>query len=370
MQTVKEVVTSLSQSFETKSQDMEKKLSHMSERLGKLEVATLRPMTDATLHEQEQKQVFRSFLARGDLEEKALSSTDEEGGYLIPQIIGKEINDVIRSESVMRQLATSLTISGDSIDLLVSKDEADGGWAGETEERNETNTPKLTKIKIPVHEMYAKPRATQKLLDDAKLDIETWIASKVASKMSRMENYAFIHGTGEKQPRGFLTYPLSYGTAEWGEIQAFRTGVAGEFPAENAIDILIDTVNSLKPQYLAGGKWLMSRSAVAAISKLKDRNGLPLWNADLNTKANATLLGYPVLICDDMPAINNEEGKPAIAFGNFEQAYYIIDRFDTRIMRDPYSAKPYIEFYTTRRVGGDVVNFEALKVITFTTSEE
>lgn len=367
MQTVKEVVTSLSASFETKSSDMETKLSTMTDRLGKLEAAALRPLADFSgIHNEQKSAAFRSFLAKGDIEEKALSTQEQEGGYLLPHLVGTQIQDAIQTQSTLRQLAHSVSISSDAIDLLVSEDEADAGWAGEIEDRAETKAPTLRKIKIPVHEMYARPRATQKLLDDARLDVESWVAHKVATKMARMENAAFVNGTGEKQPRGFLSYPVSYAGPEWGKIESFKTGNEDRFLPEGGIDVLIDTVSSLKPQYLPKATWIMSRSASAAISKLKDKNGLPLWNSDLNAKAYGTLLGYPVVICDDMPAVDNADKKPAIAFGNFQQGYHIVDRQGTRMMRDPYSAKPYIEFYTTRRVGGDVVDFNAIKAIVFT----
>lgn len=337
----------------------------MTDRLGRLEVASMRPLTQK--HQGfEQKEQFQKFITTGEWEEKALSSVDEDGGFLIPQTISDDIANTAGYESVMRKLSSTVTISSDCLDLLVSQEGTDAGWAAESDERVETSSPKLNKIKIPVHELYAKPRATQKLLDDAKLNIEEWLMQQVANKMASLENYAFIRGNGEKQPRGFLSYPLSFGESEWGKIQAFNTGVAGGFSEDNPLEILIDTVNSLKSQYLSGAKWIISRSAAAAICKLRDKNGLPLWNSDLNVKACDTLFGYPVVICDDMPAINNTDDMPAIAFGNFFEGYKIVERQGTKIMRDPYSAKPYVEFYTTKRVGGDVVNFDSIKVITFT----
>lgn len=324
---MKNGITSLSDSFETKSHNMEDKLTKITNRLGDLEVSSSRPMTDNSISDIEQKSYFRKFLSKGDFEHKSLSSnSDENGGYLIPQTINHEINDIVKSESVMRKLASNVTISSDYVDLLVSKDEADAGWAGECDNRDETKSPTLTKIKIPVHEMFAKPRATQKLLDDSKLDIESWLASKISYKMSQMENKAFILGTGEKQPKGFLTYPVKFGSSEWGKLEGFKTGENGNFTEKNAIDILIDTVNSLNPKYRSEAKWIMSRSAVSAISKLKDKNDMPLWNNNLNEKANSTLLGYEVLISDDMPEIDNEKKLSSIAFGNFNEGYSIVDR--------------------------------------------
>jgi HK97 family phage major capsid protein len=220
----------------------------------------------------------------------------------------------------------------------------------------------LAKIRIPVHEIYAKSRATQKLLDDAKIDVESWLASKVATAMLVKENHAFINGDGNGKPRGLLSYPTVAGDdVEWGKLEHVLSGEDGAFIDG---DVLIDVSSRLKPGYLDGAVWLMSRTAQMAVRKLKDKvTGSYLWQPALLSGAPNTLLGHPVVVADDMPAF--AKGSLSVAFGNFQHAYQIVDHSGMHVLRDPYSAKPYVEFYTTRRVGGDVVNFEAVKLIKF-----
>ena len=321
------------------------------------------------MDQKEYKTAFKNYVRKGDdsLLQKSLSTeSDAQGGYLVPTKIEERLTRQLEISSPLRRLSSTLTISTSAVEMLLDRNGAEVGWTQEIGDRNETGTPQLMKIRIPVHELYAKNRATQKLLDDSEVDIEAWLSSRVANKMSQMENVAFVLGDGNNKPRGFLTYPTAAkADVEWGQLEALKTGVQGDFAEGNQIDILVDTINALSPLYQKGAVWLMSPSALAAVRKLKDHNQQSLWQPALGEASPATLLGYPVEVVEEMPALVAGTASNAIVFGNFKEAYQIVDHTGTHVLRDPYSSKPYVEFYTTKRVGGDVVNFEAIKVISF-----
>jgi HK97 family phage major capsid protein len=303
-----------------------------------------------------------------DYERKSLSTiSDGDGGYLVPSGLHNHLYQTLATTSVMRGLASIREISTSSLELLIDKGAADAGWVAETQERDETKTPDLMKTQIPVHEMYARPRATQKLLDDAMVNVEEWLSQKISQKMAAMENTAFISGEGKINPRGILSYETVDKKAwTWGKIEEIKTGKEGCFLKDQEVDTLLILFHTLKTPYLPGASWLMSRTAQMHLRKLKDPGShLYLWQPPLAGMTNPTLLGYPVVVCDDMPSLIPEIASKSIIFGNFKEGYQIVDRTGTRVLRDPYSAKPYVEFYTTRRVGGDVLNFEALKVLNF-----
>lgn len=311
---------------------------------------------------------FKSFLRKeertltGD-EVKALSvGVDPDGGYLVtPDTSGRIVTRIFET-SPMRQYASVQLISTDALEGMGDYDEAGAGWVGETEARPETTTPQLQVWRIPVHEMYAKPRATQKLLDDAAVDVEAWLARKVADRFTRLENAAFVNGDGNGKPRGFLSYPA--GTTIPGQIQRIGTGVSGGFAATpDGADVLINTITAMKEAYRGGAVWAMNRGTQGAVRLLQDNDGKYLWQPSIVAGQPSTLLGYGVAGFEDMPAIG--ASSLSIAFANFSEAYQIVDRLGIRVLRDPFSAKPYIEFYTTKRVGGDVLNFEAIKLVSF-----
>lgn len=351
-----------------------------ADHLKHLQVAQHRPCYEPESEAQEwkagsneYKAAFHSYIRKGDetglleLASKSLSSmNDADGGYLIPQIIHHHFGKQIEDFSPLRRLASVMTISGSAVDLLIDKNIAEVGWVTEVEERKETSSPQLNKIRIPVHELYAKPRATQKLLDDASIDIETWLGNAIASKMAQAENYAFVAGDGQAKPKGFMTYSTAAkNNWTWGTFEHIETGHKGAFAEDAEADTLIDCINALKPEYHKGAVWVMSRSAHAVARKIKDRSGHYLWQPSFSEGVQPLLLGYPVEIVDEMPPLVFEHESASIAFGNFKEAYQIVDRAGLNVLRDPFSAKPYVEFYATKRVGGDVINFEALKVIQF-----
>ncbi len=316
------------------------------------------------------KDAFMNYVCKGieaplNFEQKSLTSVnDASGGYLIPHPMVEMIHGTVGRISPMRSLARMTTISTDTLELLLDKGETDVGWVAETADRPETSTPELSKLRISVHQIYAKPRASQKLLDDASFDVEHWLADKIAQKMCRSENHAFINGDGNGKPKGFLTYPtVALGKGEWGKFESISTGEDGALVDS---DVLLETCHSLRPEYLAGAVWMMSRSAMAAVRRLRDQSsGDYLWQPGLLAGAPDTLLGYPVVIAEDMPTLVAGVPSQSMAFGNFYQGYQIVDRSGMHILRDPYSAKPYVEFYATKRVGGDVINFDAIKIVRF-----
>lgn len=299
----------------------------------------------------------------GTEEIKALSvGSDPDGGYVVhPDMTGRIVSQVYETSN-MRAYASIQTISTDALEGLFDLDEAAAGWVGETASRTETDTPELGKWRIPVHELYAKPKATQKVLEDAAINIEQWLADKVADKFMRVENDAFTNGDGVGKPRGFLTY--ADGTTLPGTIEQFDTGVNGGFAAApNGGDVLIDALYGLKAQYRANATWFMNRATTKLTRKLKDSDGAYLWSPGIAAGQPSTLLGYPVAAFEDMP--DPATGSLSIAVGDMRATYQIVDRIGISVLRDPYSAKPYVEFYTRKRTGGDVVNFEALKLVNF-----
>lgn len=329
------------------------------EKMQKMLLAPYRPNFEKSL-DSGNKADFVSYAKSG---KKALTSSDDNSGsYLIPSMIVDRIQSGLRQTPCMRSLAKITTITNDYLEVLLDKENGEAGWVSEVSERLDTESPELNRLQISVHEMYAKPRVSQKLLDDSHVDIEQWLSQKIADKFSVMENLAFIQGDGEGKPKGFLSYPkTSFGTGSWGKIEEIATGVDGGL---SDADILLKTVGSLKAQYLTGAVWLISRGALTSIRCLKDGiTGRHLWQPILTGEHSATLLGFPVVVSDDMPSMIPGQVSTSIAFGNFYYGYQIVDRSDMHILRDPFSAKPYVEFYTTKRVGGDVVDFDAIKVI-------
>lgn len=341
---------------------------------GRPEVSSLRacaPLSTKTdqVYGEENKE-FSLFLRKGNsqaLSLKSLSSTTGgDGGYMIPQSLSSTIIKVLDNLSPLRQLASVTTVSTDSLDFLIDREAFSAGWASELDDRDETDAAKIGKIKIDVHEMYAKPKATQKLLDDAAVDVEKWLVGKVSDKLAALENQAFLMGDGVGKPKGILSYELANQDEwVWGKFEQIKTGTDGAFLDDGGSDVLIRTVERLKSVYHMGACWVMSPSALSAIRCLKDQQGFYLWQQGLEAGKPGTLLGFPVHVCEDMPMLEAGRSSTSVIFGNFKQAYQIVDRKSLGIMRDPFSSKPFVEFYATKRVGGAVVNFEALKMVRF-----
>ncbi|HUX80098.1 MAG TPA: phage major capsid protein [Alphaproteobacteria bacterium] len=354
---------------------LETHLDHAEKRLKQMEAFSSRPQLEVGVEPScNHTHAFMDYIRKGlesplhVFEQKSLATTtDQDGGYLVPSGVYDRLYTTLHTASVMRGIANVREISSSALEMLIDKDAADVGWVAETEKRKETKTPELAKMRIPVHEMYARPRATQKLLDDASLNVEDWLSQKIAQKMASMENEAFILGDGDNKPKGILDYETaSKEDWDWGKLEEVKTGIDGSFDEGKSVDNLLDIFHALKPPYLPGACWLMSRMTQGTLRTLKDPdNHQYLWQPPLVGMPTPTLLGFPLVVCDDIPNLVPDTPSKSIIFGNFKEGYQIVDRTGIRVLRDPYSAKPYVEFYTTRRVGGDVLNFEALKVLNF-----
>lgn len=317
---------------------------------------------------QEYKQNFLMFARKssdhfGVEETKALSvGSDPDGGYLVPPDMSGRIAKIEYESSPMRQYASVMQTGSGSVSGIYDDNEVDFGWVGETGDRSETGTPEIGRWSIPVHEVYANPRATQRMLDDSDFNVEGWLIDKISNRFVRAENSSFCVGNGAERPRGFLTY--ANGTSMREEIQQKKTGVNGAFAAApDGGDVLLDALYSLKASYRSKAVWFMNRLTVAAVRKLKDSNGAYLWAPGAAAGQPAMLMGYPQASFEDMPNIGT--GSLSIAVGDMGSAYQIVERQGVRLLRDPYTSKPYVTFYATKRVGGGLVNGEALKLIKF-----
>lgn len=315
----------------------------------------------------EHAQAFKAWFRKGvdnglsDLEVKAGLSTlsDPDGGFTVPEEVDSAIDRVAEEVSAMRRLATVRGISTDTYKKLVSVGGAGAGWVGEKDDRSETDTPELVQIAINTKELYANPAATQSLLDDSAIDIAGWLADEVSIAFADQENPAFISGNGVEKPKGLLAYTtVANSSYAWGKLGYIATGASSTFPDA---DKLIDLQHGLRSVYRNGASFLMNDLTLAHIRKFKDGEGNYIWKPGLELGAPSTLLGKPVEIDDAMPDI--AAGKFAVAFGNFARGYLIIDRIGVRVLRDPYTNKPFVHFYTTKRVGGGIVNYEAIKLL-------
>jgi HK97 family phage major capsid protein len=302
-------------------------------------------------------------------EVKAMQAgVDPDGGYLLPPPMMGRIVKKIWELTPLRQIVNVVSISGNDLEGIEDLDEAaNGGWVSETAARAVTNTPQVGKWRIEAHEMYASPKVTQRILDDAAVDIEGWLADKVANKYARVEADAIVNGNGVGKPRGLLTYTTNQtadATRAWGTMEAIKSGASGAWHTTKA-DPLFDLIAAMKTAYTVNAQFVMNRATVASIRKLKEATSDQyLWQPGLQMGQPDRLLGYPIVICQDFPTYTTASAL-AIAFGNFSECYTLVDRIGIRTLRDPYTDKPYVIFYSTRRVGGGVVNSEAVKFITF-----
>lgn len=334
-------------------------LERQQEQLNRLEAMMRRPGSETKSEvDLEHKQAFSNYLRAGDeqglraLEKRALSTiVDSDGGFFITRGGIDMVVSGINQYSPMRSLAALTTISGDALEVIEDFDEAYAGWTQETEARADTKTPTLSKKIIPVHELYAQPKATQKLIDDASIDAEEWLAGKLTDAFTRLENASFIHGDGAGKPTGLL----AYGSNVVEQINSEDRGVIT--PAA-----LIKLYYSLKEHFAVKAKFLMNRATVQVCRMLKDpTSGHYLWHPSLEAGSPATLFGCEVVQCAEMPT--PESGNMPIAFGDFKSGYQIVDRQGISILRDPFTDKPFVKFYATKRVGGGVLNGQAIKLM-------
>ena len=342
-------------------------------RLDRKTALAARPALEAKAEGQPHRAAFGAYLRTGEddglrglgLEGKAMSTTvAADGGYLVDPQTADRVRGVLGATASLRAIASVVAVDAGSYDVLIDHAEPGAGWAGETAARAETGTPQIDRIPMALHELSALPKASQRLLDDSAFDIEGWLAGRIADTFARSEAAAFVSGDGVDKPRGILDYPqVDDDSFAWGSLGYVATGTAADFDAANPADAVIDLVYSLGAPYRAGARFVMNSRTAGALRKLKDADGRFLWTDGLSAGEPARLMGYPVLIAEDMPDIATD--ACALAFGNFEAGYTIAERPDLRVLRDPFSAKPHVLFYATKRVGGAVSDFAAIKLLKF-----
>jgi HK97 family phage major capsid protein len=344
----------------------------------KAEVASLKARIEAGAIERpalsgakaESSPFVERYLRKGleaGVELKALAGTsDAAGGYAVPEEIDQEIDRLLTSISPIRAISNVVKVGSAGYRKLVTAGGTPSGWVSETAPRPETATPEFIEIAPPFGELYANPAASQAMLDDAAFDVEAWLASEIATEFARAEGSAFVSGNGVNRPRGFLATAKSAqadGVRPFGTIQFVASGAAGGFPETDPEDRLIDLVQALRPPYRQGAVFVMNSATAARIRKFKTADGAFLWQPGLSAGQPDSLLGYPLIEAEDMPDISAD--SHSIAFGNFRAGYLIAERTETQILRDPYSNKPFVHFYATKRLGGQVMNSEAIKLMRF-----
>lgn len=303
-----------------------------------------------------------------DSERKALSAgSDADGGYLLPESAAASIIQKVREGSILRQLASSMTISTNSIEGLVDRGDATSGWVGEVASRPATTTPTLGKDRIECAEMYAYPELTQTIIDDAAINVEAWLADKVAQSFTDLENTGFFTGNGVTQPRGLFSYTTNQtadATRTWGVFESVKTGASSDFNATAPADYIIDLMTKLKTGYHSNAKFLANRAVIAKIRKLKEATtNAYMWQPGMQAGTPAMLFGYPVYADENVPVL--AANSLSMAFGDFQRAFLIVDRIGIRTLRDPYTNKPKVGLYVTKRVGSAARDFDAVKFMNF-----
>jgi HK97 family phage major capsid protein len=365
----------LEESFEALEQDedgvaaLKAELETLKGRIAAGAVAAQRPALDG-VKSAEAASFVDNYLRRGidsGLELKAIgSSTDAIGGYAVPREIDELIDRTLVAISPIRSIANVVKVGSAGYRKLIASGGTPSGWVAYEAARPTTNTPSFSEIVPAAGELYANPAASQQMLDDAMFDVENWLAQEIATEFARAEGMAFVKGNGTNQPLGFISSPnatTADGVRPMGTLQTIGTGVAGAFPASNPADKLIDLVQTLRSPYRQGAVFVMNSATASAIRKFKTSDGAFLFQPSLAAGQPATLLGYPLIEAEDMPDV--AANSLSLAFGNFKAGYVIAERNATTILRDPFTNKPYVHFYATKRCGGQVVNSEAIKLLKF-----
>jgi HK97 family phage major capsid protein len=361
--------------FSTFQDEVKSTLKHQEERLTMLNAKTMaygRPALSARAEvEAPHQKAFNAYLRSGDddglrgltLEGKALSTAvAADGGYLVDPQTSERIQSLLLSTSSLRSVANVVQVEATSFDVIVDRSEVGSGWATETAATTETATPIIERISIKLHELAAMPKASQRLLDDSAFDVEGWLAEKIATRFTRAEAAAFVNGDGVDKPRGILLpTKVADATWTWGNIGYVPTGAAADFATSNPADCIVNLVYALGADYRANGAFMMNSKTVGAVRKMKDADGRFLWSDGLAAGEPSRLMGYPVVVSEDMPDV--AANAYPVAFGDFRAGYTIAERPDLRILRDPFSAKPNVLFYANKRVGGDITDFAAIKLL-------
>jgi HK97 family phage major capsid protein len=357
--------------LEEKVDRIDRAVSRAQASLDRISLAGLRPGTASNdqAGNDEVKTAWSAFMRRGDeaalarVEAKSLSvAVAADGGHVAPPEVMATIDRRLLASSPLRRIATVRQTMSASFRKPMATTAPAVGWVAETGTRAETATPSIDLLTFPMGELYAMAAATQTILDDALLDM----AGEIAESFANAEGIAFITGDGVNKPRGMLNYTIAADPAPWGQLGYIATGAAGAFATTNPIDRLIDLTYAPKTPYRANASFLMSRRTVGQVRKFKDTTGQYIWQPSLVAGQPPTLLGFPLYECEDLPDV--AAGSHSIAFGDFAKGYLIVDRADVRVLRDPYSVKPFVMFYVTKRVGGGVQDFDAIKLLRFAAS--
>ncbi|WP_179379786.1 phage major capsid protein [Jannaschia marina] len=373
---VTEALAGLVSDFKGFRQEINRKMQQQEERLN-MTYTTQRPQLAGTdMAEAPHQKAMDAYLRSGDddalralsLDAKGMNTAvSAEGGYLVDPQTAETVKSVLMGASSIRSIANVVNVEATSYDVLVDHTDLGAGWATEAGGIAETDSPQFDRVSIPLHELSAMPKASQRLLDDAAFDIEAWLAGRIADKFATSEAAAFVAGDGIDKPTGFLTYPnVDEASWSWGGLGYVATGATDDFHDERPSDAIVDLVYALGAKYRANATFVMNSKTAGAVRKMKDADGRFLWSDSLAAGQPAQLMGYPVLIAEDMPDIGAD--ATAIAFGDFGAGYTVAERPDLRVLRDPFSAKPHVLFYATKRVGGDVTDFAAIKLLKFTTA--
>jgi len=374
VQEVKQAMGGFLSEFNSFQSEVERKLQQTEERLTMLDrksQTAARPhLSMATDTGAPHKKAFNAYLRSGDddalrgleIEQKALSTVvNSDGGYLVDPQTSEKVQSVLQSTASIRSIASVVNVEATTYDVLIDHTELGAGWASETATLTETDTPQIDRISIPLHELSALPKASQRLLDDSAFDVEGWLADRIADKFARSEAAAFVNGDGVDKPRGILNHAtVENSTWSWGNIGYVATGIDGNIGDGDAI---VELVYALGAQYRANATFVMNSKTAGVLRKLKDADGRFLWSDGLAAGEPARLMGYPVVVAEDMPDAGTDSFS--VAFGDFAAGYTVAERPDLRVLRDPFSAKPHVLFYATKRVGGDVSDFAAIKLLKF-----
>ncbi|MFG6582940.1 phage major capsid protein [Sulfitobacter sp. 1A12779] len=350
----------------TKLQQSEERIAMMDR---KMTLPARSPLGGAIDHDAPHKKAFGAYLRNGDddglrgleLDGKSMSTAvNSDGGYLVDPQTADRVQSVLNAGASIRAIASVVQVEATSYDVLVDHADVGAGWATESGAQAETDTPQIDRITVPLHELSALPKASQRLLDDSAFDIEGWLAGRIADKFARAEAAAFVSGDGIDKPTGFLSHPaVDNDVWTWGNLGYVPSGTN----ANPEADAIIELVYALGAAYRKNAVFVMNSKTTAKVRKLKDTDGRFLWSDGLAAGEPARLMGYPVLVAEDMP--DPATDAMAIAFGDFSAGYTVAERPDLRILRDPFSAKPHVLFYATQRVGGDVSDFAAIKLMKF-----
>ncbi len=351
----------------------------LTRRLDELALKNARPSlgadsTPSTKDAQEHKSAFYEYVRTGEatnlraLEAKALSvGSNADGGYTVPVEIEREIGRRLTDISPIRGIAGRREISGNVYKKPFMITGPSVGWVGETAARPQTDTPTLDALSFPAMELYAMPAATATLLEDSAVNIDEWLASEVEQAFADQEGIAFVTGDGTNKPKGFLSYTnVANASWSWGNIGYIATGVAGAFPALDPSDVLIDLIYAVRAGYRRNGMFVMNRKTQAEVRKFKDDDGNYLWHPPAVANGRSSLMTFQVVEAEEMP--NIAANSYSVAFGDFGRGYLVVDRAGVTVLRDPFTAKPYVLFYTTKRVGGGVQDFDAIKLLRFAAS--